>query len=568
ELGTAFTYQGRLEDAGGPVNMLCDFLFSLYGSMGGFDQIGVTEERISVLVEDGYFTVPNLDYGPVFWGESRYLEVAVRCPSGEGAFETLSPRQELTAAPYAIFAPNAGSVPWDGISAVPPGFADGIDDGLTSVDWEDINSRPFGLDDGDDNTTYTNGSGLILSGNQFSVNFGGSGSASLAAHSDHDHLGQTWAGSNNPLTINGSFGTGNYAPLVLSNSYIHGDGLVVDSVGRYGMYVNSAGTDGVFVQHAGGDGVYVASAGNPSTWTYRGTSSGFEVAGAESDGVFVGHAGEHGVWVSHAGDDGIRVSTAGSPATTKTSSESNGVEVNGAAGYGLWVGFAGFDGVRIMEPADDGIQIGEGTEVPSYGLFIPEPGVPNNALWVNTVAASGNWGLYTPDNIYGGNLTASSYLLLAKVDGLATLTQGDVVAATGIADPMLGSLSRLPTVRKADSTYDGVIGVVQSRMELQLAPGKEDEGAMVLQSVPGQAQKGDYVTLTVLGVTDVRVDSSVVDIMPGQRLTASELPGFARGLRTEMLGDMPVTEGAPVIGIALAMPTPGVDTIPVFVTLR
>jgi len=106
-LGTGFTYQGRLKDAGEPVNMTCDFLFTLFGSMDGTDQIGVTEERISVLVNDGYFTMPNLDYGSVFSGESRYLEIAVRCPSGDGAFETLSPRQELTAVPYAIYAYNA-----------------------------------------------------------------------------------------------------------------------------------------------------------------------------------------------------------------------------------------------------------------------------------------------------------------------------------------------------------------------------------------------------------------------------------------------------------------------------
>ena len=548
-LGSAFTYQGRLMDGGIPANGTYNFRFYLWADQAKITLLGTVPHNgtMPVTATDGYFSV-ILDFGEsTFTGEARWLEIEVN-----GTL--LSPLQALTATPYALFSKTA---PWLGLSDVPVGFADEVDD----------------------NTTYTAGAGLSLSGTQFRVNFAGTGGASAASRSDHNHsgiyaitshnhLGQTWTGSNNPLTINGSFSTGDYAPLVLSNSYDFGDGLVVDSVGRYGMYINSAGTDGVFVQHAGGDGVYVAAAGNPSTWTYRGTSSGFEVAGAESDGVFVGHAGEHGVWVNHAGADGVRVSTAGSPATTKTSSASNGVEVNGAAGYGLWVGYAGLDGVRIMEPADDGIQIGEGTEFPSFGLYIPEPGVPNDALWVNTAATSGNWGLYTTDNVYAGNITTSSYLLLAKVDGSGTLTQGDVVAATGIADPVSGGLSMLPTVRKADSTYDGVIGVVHSRMELQLAPGKEDEGAMILKSIPGRAENGDYVALTVLGVTDVRVDSSVVDIIPGQRLTASELPGYARGLRMEMLNDMPVTEGAPVIGIALAEPTPGMDTIPVFVTLR
>ena len=34
---------------------------------------------------------------------------------------------------------------------------------------------------------------------------------------DHDHLGQTWVGNNNPLRIQGNFGPPNEAPLVLSS---------------------------------------------------------------------------------------------------------------------------------------------------------------------------------------------------------------------------------------------------------------------------------------------------------------------------------------------------------------
>jgi len=50
-------------------------------------------------VSDGYFTV-QLDFGSgVFTGDARWLEIAVDCGSGATA---LGPRQELTAAPYAL----------------------------------------------------------------------------------------------------------------------------------------------------------------------------------------------------------------------------------------------------------------------------------------------------------------------------------------------------------------------------------------------------------------------------------------------------------------------------------
>jgi hypothetical protein len=284
--------------------------------------------------------------------------------------------------------------------------------------------------------------------------------------------------------------------------------------------------------------------------------------------VSVLYAGYSGFTVYSAGHDGLRVNNAGSPAESVESDSSNGVEVQGAQGYGLWVGYANMDGIRINDSGDDGIQIGEGSSFPNYGLYIPHPGTTGNALWVNTANESGNWGLYTVDNIYGGNLTTSAYLLLAKVEGPGPLTKGDVVTAAGVADPLAGSLARIPTVRAADSTYSGVIGVVQGRMALKLAPEKEVEGAMALESLPGPAQVGDYVALVVMGVADVRVDPSALDIVPGQRLTASSVAGAARPLRTESLNGMVVTEGAPVIGIALAAPEPGSDTIPVLVTLR
>ncbi len=161
DLGTGFTYQGYLTDGGAPAEGIYDFEFSLYSvETGGLD-LG-RETLGDVSVTNGYFTV-LLDFGAsAFNGQARWLEIGVRPGAETGAYTTLTPRQALTAAPYALYAANA---PWMGLSGIPAGFADGVDN----------------------DTTYTAGTGLSLSGGAFSVNFGGSGTAATASHSDHDH---------------------------------------------------------------------------------------------------------------------------------------------------------------------------------------------------------------------------------------------------------------------------------------------------------------------------------------------------------------------------------------------
>lgn len=105
QLATGFTYQGQLTDNGSPVNARCDFAFALTDDASGGRQIGATDRQNAVQVVNGRFTVTlNAEnaFGPeAFTGAARWLNVQVRCPTGSGEFSTLSPRQPLTAVPYA-----------------------------------------------------------------------------------------------------------------------------------------------------------------------------------------------------------------------------------------------------------------------------------------------------------------------------------------------------------------------------------------------------------------------------------------------------------------------------------
>ena len=145
-LGTAFTYQGQLTDETGPIDCTCDLTFALYDAPGsGTPPTGGTlldaVEKPNETVVKGLLTV-TLDFGSgVFDGDARWLQIAVDC--GDGAV-TLSPRQRLTPAPYALYSMGA---PWSGLAGMPPGFEDGTDN----------------------DTTYAPGLGLHLTDTTFSV---------------------------------------------------------------------------------------------------------------------------------------------------------------------------------------------------------------------------------------------------------------------------------------------------------------------------------------------------------------------------------------------------------------
>ena len=106
--GTAFTYQGYLRQGGTPANANHDFQFSLWTTASGGSQVGATQTLTNVPVQNGLFTV-SLDFGTVWDGSDRFLQIAVR-PAGSGGYTTLSPRVKINPTPYAILAGVANPI--------------------------------------------------------------------------------------------------------------------------------------------------------------------------------------------------------------------------------------------------------------------------------------------------------------------------------------------------------------------------------------------------------------------------------------------------------------------------
>lgn len=98
---TAFTFQGRLNDANGPATGNYDMTFTVWNAATAGTQIAGPLTNSAVAVGNGLFTV-SLNFGSgIFTGTNYWVEMSV-CTNGAGAFATLAPRQQLTPAPTAF----------------------------------------------------------------------------------------------------------------------------------------------------------------------------------------------------------------------------------------------------------------------------------------------------------------------------------------------------------------------------------------------------------------------------------------------------------------------------------
>jgi hypothetical protein len=192
--GTAFTYQGRLNDGTTAASGSYDLRFAIYdaGSAGNLISGPITNSPTAV--SNGYFTVV-LDFGAgVFTGPGRWLEIGVRTNNASPvAFTTLAQRQALTPSPYAIFA-NAAS---------------NLSGTVSSANLSGTYSGPVTFNNGAntfDGTFIGQFLGSTFTGGTFTGNFIGTGSGLMDVWHTGGNFGTTSANflgttDNQPLTI-------------------------------------------------------------------------------------------------------------------------------------------------------------------------------------------------------------------------------------------------------------------------------------------------------------------------------------------------------------------------------
>jgi hypothetical protein len=523
QVGNAFTYQGELRDGSGPIDGVCDLRFKLWDRASEGTQAGSTVTLTQVPLSAGRFTA-ELDFGAsVFGGDARWLEVGVCCPAGTGSYTWLAPRQALTASPYALYALKA---PWSGLGGVPPG-----------------------LSDGDDDTTYTAGTGLALSGDEFSLRaayslpqgcasgqiaeWGGSawtcGDDDAGGSGAHDHWNETWTGSGTGLTLSSNdIGiVGHHDSTTGSEPGVKG---VTDSLSSFstgvlgkathtspalttsGVWGSNAGTGGWSIGVGGvvdGPGKGVYGSATTGSGVYGEANVGTGVYGTAGDGKGVFGLSEHGIGV--VGQTGSDSSTQPGVWGVTYSTSSGAIGVRGT--------------VSIQHPGGSSAGV-LGVNYGIQGLGVGVWGEQKGSGWgVYGKTQSGYAGYFSGDIRVTGSCTGCVLTYLGVNDGSVSLEPGDLVAVSGISEPLAGGSTPMLRVRRAGtSNGEALVGVVQSRGQVvgtQGTPGEEIEN---LVRGEGPAAHGDYLFITVQGLTQVKVSANAGDIQPGYTLTLASSP--------------------------------------------
>jgi hypothetical protein len=330
-LDPGFTHQGELTDAGSPANGNYDFEFRLYDAPVAGSQVGPTLSQTLAVTNGRYVTSP-LNFGVASYnGNKRWLQISVR-PSGGGAFTPLSPRQELTPAPHAWYAVNAGTATNSvNLNGQPQSF-------YTNASNLSAGTLPSARLSGTYSSalTFSNvgnvyfGSGANLTGlNASNIASGTISDARLSSNVDLLNTFQTFTAAktwnaNDPIDIidpNNGGTTVDIQNFGGSSIFINNDasanglvayGLNVDVNGtttRYGSIIDILGTTGTGYTYFGtnasntGRGLYISMTGTGTNYgVYVSNSSPSGYGGLIQNTATSGTT--YGLWVENNSPDG------------------------------------------------------------------------------------------------------------------------------------------------------------------------------------------------------------------------------------------------------------------------
>jgi len=511
QVGHAFSYQGRLENNDTTVTDSCDFQFGLFNAASSGTQIGATQTSNNVSVADGYFNA-TLDFGSdAFTGEARWLEIQVRCPSGGGVYTQLTPRQELTPAPYALgLVPGAqiqGNVETYSVFGVSnEGSGNGIY-GETEANTDYVSAGVMGY------SVYTNTFGVLgesehgigVEGRITNPNntrsavigYNTGGGKGIAGYSDNSHgvYGETRAA-----------GSYEHAGVRGYSTYSRTFGILGESdmgTGVQGRIINVANTNPAVTgwNEGSGEGVYGRSVSDFGVEGETLAAGYYENAGVRGYSTYSRTFGILGESLYGIGVEGRILEPTNYRAAVVGYHEGAGEGVHGysANNYGV-----------LGEGATYGVAAMGGMLAPKFDV-----GNPDLAEFVPTA---------------GGNLEA-----------------GDVVVISQKPNGEFG-------VRRATQAYDtAAAGIVSTAPGITL--GVRDGNII-------EGSNEEEVPLALAGRVPCKVDASFGAIAIGDLLTTSPTPGHA------MRCDDRINCIGAIIGKALQPLEDGTGVIQVLVTLQ
>lgn len=359
--GTAFTYQGQLQNNGSLANGTYNLQFQLYTNISGGTAVAGPVTTNGVNVSNGLFTVV-IDFGDTVWnGATNWLQIEVET-NGGSSFTTLTPRQDLTPTPYAIFAEGVKASGLSG--AVPSGDLSGTYG--SAVTLNNSGNSFSGSGAGLLNVNAATLGGLASSNFwQTSGNAGTTPGANFVGTTDNQSL-ELHVDGLRAMRLEPATPT-NGAPNVIGGSQLNfvlagtigatiGGGGATNWVGspgtnsvtgNFGVVAGGVGnTAGFLCVVAGGDsGTASASAASVLGGAFNGATGNYSTVGggfqntASGPGAFIGGGGHDGV--NYSGNQalgGASVVAGGlNNAATNTYSTIGGGAVNSATGFSTTV---------------------------------------------------------------------------------------------------------------------------------------------------------------------------------------------------------------------------------------
>ena len=378
------SYQGYLTDAGtgDPVDTAggtLDVQFSIYNVLSGGSALWTDMQAVTV--SQGVYSVTFSGLGGLAFDAQYYLEVAVDEDSSGTieAAEILTPREPFTAVPYALNAERVdGQDASDFAASVHNHAGSDITSGTVAeaqidpaiardaeLTWGNLSGIPAGfVDDVDNDTTYSAGTGLDLTGTTFSVLV--------------------------PLNLSGSLS--NEGLLSGTNSNSNGRGVYGEANGGSGTGVWGE-TSGINGRGVVGNASNSGDGNNIGGWFYAHGTTGrgvnAEASGTNGIGVWGRAANSSdvsniGVYGQADGTYGIGV-YGGAGASVGTNGNYGGwFEANGGAGWGVYAKSHGTNGIGIYGHALNGGVGGYFNSEGGYGLI-----VQNGNVGIGTTSPSG-----------------------------------------------------------------------------------------------------------------------------------------------------------------------------------